>query len=80
MAAYLAERLIVWISSLAQDNIAIALAVVLGIGALGGLLLAAVLRLLRALLPFLVLAGVLALCWRTGLLGQCYHWLVSLGQ
>lgn len=80
MAAYLADQFITWIKSLAQDNVGIALTLIVGLAALGGLLLAAALRLLRALLPFLVVAGAAALCWQTGLLGQCYEWLAGLGQ
>ena len=79
MAAYLADQFIAWINSLAQDNMGIALTLIVGLAALSGLLLAAILRLLRTLLPFLVMAGALALCWHTGLLDQCYEWLVSLG-
>lgn len=76
----MAEEFIVWLDSLAQDNIAIALAVVVVVAALSGLLLAVALRLLRALLPFLVLAGTVALCWYTGLLDHCYQLFTSLGQ
>jgi len=79
MAAYLVDQFIAWINSLAQDNVGIALTLILGLAALSGLLLAAALRLLRALLPFLVLAATVALCWHAGLLNQCYQWLVSLG-
>jgi len=58
--------------------LAIALAVVLGFAALDGLLLAILLKLLRALLPWLVLAGAIALCWYAGLLDHCWSWLTSL--
>ena len=79
MVTQLAEQFVVWLDALAQANIGIALVVVAVVTALSGLLLAAALRLLRALLPFLVLAGALVLCWHTGLLDQCWEWLVSLG-
>jgi len=78
MVTQLAEQFIAWINSLAQDNVGIALTLILGLAALSGLLLAAALRLLRALLPFLVVAGAVALCWHAGLLDQCYEWLLSL--
>ena len=78
MAACLADELIACINSLAQDNVGIALTLIVGLAALGGLLLAAALRLLRALLPFLVVAGAVALCWHAGLLDRCYEWLLSL--
>jgi len=79
MAAHLVEQLVVWVSSLAQENIGIALSLVLCFAALSGLLLVAALRLLRALLPSLVVTGAVVLCWRAGLLDQCYQWLMSLG-
>ena len=79
MVTQLAEQFIVWLDSLAQANIGIALIVVAVVAALSGLLLAAALRLLRALLPFLVVAGTIALCWHTGLLAQCYQSFISLG-
>ncbi len=66
MAASLAEQFAAWLANLAHYNIAITLAMVLGLSAL--LLLALVLRLFRALLPLLVLAGAVALCWYTGML------------
>ncbi|MBL7208745.1 MAG: hypothetical protein ISS52_01475 [Dehalococcoidia bacterium] len=78
MAAYLADQFIAWINSLAQDNVGIALTLILGLAALSGLLLVAALRLLRTLLPFLVVTGTVVLCWHTGLLDQCYEWLLSL--
>jgi len=77
MPAYIAEQLIARVKSLAQHSLAIALAVVVVFAALGGLLLATVLKLLRILLPWLVLAGTAAFCWRTGLLNQCWQWLMS---
>jgi uncharacterized membrane protein len=80
MVTQLAEQFIVWLDSLAQDNMGIALAVVAVVSALGGLLLAAALRLLRALLPLMVVAGAVILCWHMGLLDQCYQWLMTLGQ
>lgn len=75
MVTQLAEQFIVWLDSLAQDNMGIALVVVAVVAALSGLVLTAVLRLLRALLPFLILAGAVALCWHTGLLDRCWQWL-----
>jgi len=78
MAAQLAGQLIDMVKSLAQGNALIALAVVISLAALGGLLLATVLRLLRALLPWLVIAGAIALCWQVGLLDQGLSWVAGL--
>lgn len=50
-AVQLLEQFTTWVSSLAQENLAIALVAVLGFAALGGPLLAILLKLLRALLP-----------------------------
>jgi len=75
----LANQLGVWINSLSQGNAGIALATVAVLAALSGLIMAAILRLLRVLLPWLVLAGTAALCWHLGLLDQCWQWLMSLG-
>jgi len=77
-AVQLLEQFTTWVSSLAQENLAIALVAVLGFATLGGPLLAILLKLLRALLPWLVLAGAIALCWYTGLLDRCWSWLTSL--
>ncbi len=77
-AVQLLEQFTTWVSSLAQENLAIALVAVLGFAALGGPLLAILLKLLRALLPWLVLAGAIVLCWYTGLLDRCWSWLTSL--
>jgi len=65
------------IGGLAREQPGIALIAVLALAALGGLLLAGILRLLRALLPWLVLAGTAFICWQTGLLQQCWHWLAA---
>ena len=77
MFSQLLEQFTVWLDSLtARGNIAITLAVIGVVAVLSGLLLVAALRLLRALLPSLVLAVAVALCWYAGLLNQ---WLLSLG-
>ncbi len=80
IAMQLVKQFIAWLNNLAQSDIVITLAVIGIVAALSGLLVAAILRLLRALLPFLVVTGAVVLCWHTGLLGQCYQWFTSLGQ
>lgn len=71
-------QLLQWINNLAQGNIAVALAVILSLAAVVGLLLSVVLKLLRILLPWLMIAAVVAFCWHTGLLEQCWQWLGNL--
>lgn len=77
IAANLAEEFIAWVTNMAKGNIGIALAVVIVFAALSGLLLAAILKLLRAFLPLLVAAGTAAFLWRIGLLEQCWQWLAG---
>ena len=80
MVTQLAEQFIGWLDSVAQANMGIALGVVAVVAALSGLLLAAALRLLRALLPFLVVAGAVVLCWHAGLLDHCWRSLMSMAR
>jgi len=80
IAMQLVEQFIAWLNNLAQSDIVITLAVIGIVAALSGLLLASILRLLRTLLPFLVVTGAVVLCWHTGLLEQYYQLLLSMGQ
>ena len=70
IAMQLVEQFIAWLNNLAQSDIVITLAAIGIVAALSGLLLAAILRLLRTLPPFLVVAGAVVLCWYMGLLDR----------
>lgn len=78
MEKWLWEQLILCIQSLSQGNLLLALVVVAAFVAIAGMLLAMIIRVIRAVLPFLIVASFVALCWQMGLLNQCWQWLGNL--
>jgi len=57
MEKWLWEQLIAGIQALSQGNILLALVLVAAFAAVAGIVLAMIIRIIRALLPFLILAG-----------------------
>ena len=77
MEKWLWEQLVSGIQAFSQGNPLLALVLVAALAAVAGLLLAMIIRVIRAVLPLLILAGFVLLCWQMGLLHQCWQWLGS---
>lgn len=74
MAAQLVKHLAALIQVLAQQNALGTLVAAMVIATLCGLVIAVMLRLLRWLLPWLLLAGVIFVCWKIWLLQPLWQW------
>jgi hypothetical protein len=75
---WLWEQFVICIQALSGGNLLLALVLIAAFAAVAGIVLATVIRVIRALLPFLVFAGFAILCWKIGLLSQCWQLLAGL--
>jgi hypothetical protein len=78
MEKWLWEQMVTYIQAFSQGNLLLTLVLIAAIVAVTGIMLAMIIRVIRALLPFMAIAGFVALCWQMGLVNWCWQWLGNL--